>query len=100
MWPIVLVVCCLGLYFGWVSVSGRLSWFRFAREWGWLLYPGHLVGEFLRSTTVAFATTVVVICVVYVLARILLVVESFISVRSLPVGSFKTPEWENIRPHL
>lgn len=37
----------------------------------------------------------IVIC-----GRVFLLVEVFISLRSLPEGSFKTPVWEDIWPHL
>lgn len=40
------------------------------------------------------------VIVVGILGRVFLVVESFISLRSLPDGSFKTTVWEDYWPHL
>ena len=36
----------------------------------------------------------------YILARLFLVVEAFISLRSLPVEAYMTPQWTNVVPHL
>ncbi|KAF7954809.1 uncharacterized protein EAE97_000068 [Botrytis byssoidea] len=36
----------------------------------------------------------------YVVARIYLVVEAFISIRKLPVGAYGTPDWTTVVPHL
>lgn len=34
------------------------------------------------------------------LARIFIVLESFISVRELPEGAYQTPQWANVFPHF
>ena len=36
----------------------------------------------------------------YVISRVFLVVESFISLRSVPLGVYATPDWTNFFPHL
>ena len=38
--------------------------------------------------------------VAYVTARLFLVVEAWISLRSLPIGAYKTPNWTQLLPHL
>ncbi|CCD43461.1 hypothetical protein BofuT4_P011370.1 [Botrytis cinerea T4] len=38
--------------------------------------------------------------IAYVVARIYLVVEAFISIRKLPVGAYGTPDWTTVVPHL
>ncbi|KAF5879104.1 uncharacterized protein Bfra_006309 [Botrytis fragariae] len=38
--------------------------------------------------------------IAYVVARIYLVVEAFISIRKLPVGAYGTPDWTMVVPHL
>ena len=40
------------------------------------------------------------ISTLYVSARIFIVVEAFISVRSLPLGAFDTVEWLSFWPHI
>lgn len=36
----------------------------------------------------------------YLMARVFLVVESFISLRSLPASAYQTPDWTQLFPHL
>lgn len=36
----------------------------------------------------------------YVVGRIYLVVEAFISIRKLPVGAYGAPDWMLVLPHL
>ena len=36
----------------------------------------------------------------YLAARVYLVVEAFISLRSLPAGAYETPDWTQVFPHL
>jgi hypothetical protein len=36
----------------------------------------------------------------YLLARLFIPVEAFISIRSLPVGAFETVEWVEYWPHV
>jgi hypothetical protein len=36
----------------------------------------------------------------YVIARIFLVLEAFISIRQLPIAAYKTPDWTQLIPHL
>ncbi|KAF2476135.1 uncharacterized protein BDR25DRAFT_212634 [Lindgomyces ingoldianus] len=36
----------------------------------------------------------------FILARIYLVVEAFVSLRRVPIAVFQTPEWSNFLPHL
>ena len=38
--------------------------------------------------------------IAYIFARLFLVVEAFISLRSLPVEAYATPQWTNVVPHL
>ena len=36
----------------------------------------------------------------FVLARVYLVVEAFVSLREVPVAVYATPEWTDLLPHL
>jgi hypothetical protein len=37
---------------------------------------------------------------IFILARVYLVVEAFVSLRRMPIEVYKTPEWSNYFPHL
>lgn len=53
----------------------------------------------LKSKRVLLVLAVPAIAV-YCAARAFIVIESFISMRSLPLGAYKTVRWENAWPHL
>ena len=48
----------------------------------------------------AYVHTMFLLLFPFAIARIFLVVESFISVRSLPVGAYNTTNWINLLPHI
>jgi len=48
--------------------------------------------------TLGFACTVCGLA--YALARVYLVVEAVISLRSLPANAYDTPDWSQLIPHL
>ncbi|APA07657.1 hypothetical protein SS1G_00811 [Sclerotinia sclerotiorum 1980 UF-70] len=57
----------------------------------------------LRVNRVVYAVigSLCTVCgVAYVVARIYLVVEAFVSIRKLPVGAYGTPDWTVVVPHL
>ena len=53
-----------------------------------------------RVMILAKRWTMYAVLVVFALARVYLVVEAFISLRSAPVGLYDTPEWTDFLPHL
>jgi len=67
-------------------------------DWGlddiWLYWTNHGAGDFLMGLILR-------ICLgVYVLARTYIIVEAFISLRSLPAGAYDTVSWSNVFPHI
>jgi len=42
----------------------------------------------------------ILMLLVYSFARLFLVTEAFISIRSLPVGAYDTVTWVNVLPHV
>jgi hypothetical protein len=54
-------------------------------------------GEFVISTVFGFCS---LLLVMYALSRIFLVVESFISLRKVPIGVYWTPSWLQTIPHV
>lgn len=88
----------------WMSASGLIwvficliaNWFpRFDRFW---------VKFSQRKTPWWSYPTVYALCsicgIAYVLARVFLVVEAFVSIRKLPAASYDTPGWTQLVPHL
>lgn len=74
-----------------LSQCSRVIW------WYWydmLLYQKHWLHYVWWITICAACGSV------YVFARLFLVVEAFISLRSLPIGSYTTPQWTSMIPHL
>ena len=53
----------------------------------------------LNELILACCAAMIVACV-YLPARCFVIVEAFISLRSLPVDAFKTPEWSQWIPHI
>ena len=48
-----------------------------------------------------FIAVACAICgLLYIFARLFLVIEAFISIRQLPLGAYQTPDWTEIIPHL
>lgn len=46
------------------------------------------------------AVTLAAVLIAYIVARVFLVVEAFISIRSLPSGAYDTVAWVNVLPHI
>ncbi|KAI5456518.1 hypothetical protein BGZ63DRAFT_428640 [Mariannaea sp. PMI_226] len=73
-----------------------------------LTFAGALVSrrflpyESLMENTFATAYKLPGYCMlfVYILARLYLVVESFLSLRAVPIGAYYTPSWLQMIPHL
>ena len=55
---------------------------------------------FREFTFCAYNVTIMAIVPTFVLARLYLVVEAFISLRSLPIAAYQTPVWTQWIPHL
>ena len=53
---------------------------------------------FVKSRSLA---TICFVCgTLYCFARVLLVIEAFLSVRKLPLSAYQTPDWTQFIPHL
>jgi len=78
-------------------VRGRplLKLGRTSAQWPYFaLYTGVRWPEFVLYSSYILAGTL------YVLARFFIIVEAFISIRNLPIGSFKTVAWVEYWPHV
>jgi hypothetical protein len=64
---------------------------------GWIKKLIHKVAELLRTL---FALFILGLAALYFGARLFVIVESFISIRRLPLGVFVTVHWANYIPHL
>lgn len=53
-----------------------------------------------EATFCAYSLTITTVVPTFVLARVYLVVEAFISLRDLPVEAYQTPAWTQWIPHL
>ena len=65
--------------------------------WYWydmLLYQKHWLHYF------GWGLVFTIFGIAYIFARLFLVVEAFLSLRSLPVGAYNTPQWTDVIPHL
>jgi hypothetical protein len=56
--------------------------------------------HFIKNTNVVRWTLASVVTPLFILARVFIVVEAFISLRKAPDAIYKTPEWANYLPHL
>jgi len=56
--------------------------------------------HFIRNTKTVKWILVSVVTPMFILARVFIVVEAFISLRKAPEAIYKTPEWSNYMPHL
>lgn len=83
------------------SVISATSWIilaaRFAHILGRLLYMIDDMSDIIIPIMTLLATAATIL---YVLGRIYLVVECFISLGRLPASVFETPVWTNYLPHL
>ena len=57
-------------------------------------------GEKTKLESLGLGLVVFVCGFSLILARMLVVVEAFVSIRALPVEAYRTPEWTNIFPHF
>lgn len=89
-------ICIAGSGLTWILINmfARISQ-RFKTYWGKV--------ESLRAhwtSLVALGSLATLCGLAYLLARIYLVVEAFISLRKLPAAAFETFEWTQVFPHL
>jgi hypothetical protein len=56
--------------------------------------------HFIRNNKAVKWTLASVVTPLFILARVFIVVEAFISLRRAPEAIYKTPEWSNYLPHL
>lgn len=66
--------------------------------WGWPLVVTFMWPE--HEEPFWFLPLFVISLLVYTSARLFLVLEAFISIRSLPVGAYDTVNWVNFFPHI
>lgn len=81
-----------------------LSFFHL-RDWylaGFFLWPWFSLFQICgtRKGKVIDSAILWVLILAVILGRVFLLVESFISLRGLPEGSFRTTVWEDYWPHL
>jgi hypothetical protein len=64
-----------------------------------MLFPiALLLASFGRNATLTFLTLSAAF--LGAVARTMLTIEAFISIRSLPVGAYSTPSWSDVIPHF
>jgi hypothetical protein len=56
--------------------------------------------HFIKNNKAVKWTLASVVTPMFILARVFIVVEAFISLRRAPEGIYQTPEWSNYLPHL
>lgn len=89
-------ICIAGSGFTWIviNISARVSK-------GFKAYWGRVESLRAHWTSLVGLGSLATLCgLAYVLARIYLVLESFISLRKLPAGAFETLQWTQLVPHL
>lgn len=80
----------------WVLLNSAVSrWARLNSFW-----EKWMDGEKSRLGTVALAAVVVLCGSSFVLARMYVVMEAFLSIRELPASAYQTPQWADVFPHL
>jgi len=70
------------------------------RIWSWWIMERDLQGWKNILLVESWGTIFTVLAGFSLVARIFLVLESFLSVRSLPAGSYSTVAWVNLLPHI
>ncbi|KAF8539124.1 hypothetical protein BDD12DRAFT_738452 [Trichophaea hybrida] len=85
--------CCI-----WIAAGFPISWFFF----GVLspLYYSNKDNVLEKIGRAGGYSIPILLMGLYALARLFIVVEAFISVRSLPIGSFETVNWVGYWPHI
>ncbi|KAJ4145385.1 hypothetical protein LMH87_004237 [Akanthomyces muscarius] len=80
----------------WVVLNSAVSrWARLNSFWEkWMDGEKSLLG------TMALAAVVVLCGSSFVLARMYVVMEAFLSIRELPASAYQTPQWADVFPHL
>jgi len=89
----------------WITDGIKGGWgFLKIEEFGIFFLPALilmiLAMIFLLLSTIIVGVTLIAITVAYLFSRAFLVVESFISIRSLPAGAYNTPSWVGYWPHI
>lgn len=68
------------------------------------LFVAMIVAGLCRAFLSTFNSRILIVAIpltlVYCGARAFILVESFISIRSLPLGAYETFSWENFWPHI
>jgi hypothetical protein len=69
---------------------------------GWLMERGwgKVDDTFIYFLSLFVNAVAILMLLVYSFARLFLVTEAFISIRSLPVGAYDTVSWVNVLPHV
>jgi TRAP-type C4-dicarboxylate transport system permease small subunit len=79
------VVACAGCYLYLADLSNQES--------PWLAIPACLAGCLLWPCFIG-------LLLAFIFSRLFLVVEAFISMRSLPIGAYSTVSWVGFLPHI
>ncbi|KAJ6783817.1 hypothetical protein PWT90_06123 [Aphanocladium album] len=80
----------------WVILNSAVSkWARLNNFW-----EKWMDGEKSWAETILLGALVVLCGSGFILARMYLVVEAFLSIRQLPVEAYQTPQWTDVFPHL
>ncbi|KAK1998138.1 hypothetical protein LX36DRAFT_656898 [Colletotrichum falcatum] len=102
MWLVAsLVIACSGVAL-WVFFLARQAWPRFdvfvsgAAPGARLAGPRHQRPWMKKARNLVLVS----ILVVFVVARVFLVVEAFLSLREAPSALYETPEWSDFFPHF
>ncbi|KAF9871459.1 hypothetical protein CkaCkLH20_11106 [Colletotrichum karsti] len=95
---------CLVMYLagvGLFGVYGGAEWDRgFGRAVARPRWLSRCLFHFFRALSVVIVALILLLLVANAASRVFLTAESFLSVRSLPIGTFTMPSWLQMVPHL